>query len=464
MGLITEEVEVKWQRATCTHYKNLGYQFTKIGNIFKIKVEHLLNSSKVKVNVKCDCCGEELKNIQWGNYKKSIEKDEKYYCRKCASPQRIKNGQLTKLKNGKSFEEWIIDNNIQNVLDRWDFELNNNCKPNEINYGTKKKYYFKCPKGLHKSELKSINNFTNGYEGGMICNQCNSFAQWGLDNLGEDFLEKYWDWDKNNDLDINPWIISKSTDKPRVYIKCQNINKPYHGSYDVMPSVFTRGHRCPYCNSRKKVHPLDSLGKLLEDKGLLHLWSNKNKKSSYLYAPWGSQQVYWECPDGLHEDYFRSICNSNDANFRCPECKCSKGEEVISNYFINKGLIKITDEDYKILDNVFKLQYKYYIPQKKFDGLLGLGNGQLSYDFHIPYYNFLIEYDGEFHYIPIKKYKNEPIKFAEERLKKQQIHDQLKNKYCQNNNIKLLRIPYWEFDNIENILDNYFKNINIMNY
>ena len=31
--------------------------------------------------------------------------------------------------------------------------------------------------------------------------------------------------------------------------------------------------------------------------------------------------------------------------------------------------------------------------------------------------------------------------------------DEIKNKYCQENNIKLLRIPYWEFDNIENILE-----------
>ena len=30
----------------------------------------------------------------------------------------------------------------------------------------------------------------------------------------------------------------------------------------------------------------------------------------------------------------------------------------------------------------------------------------------------------------------------------------LKNEYCKNNDIELLRIPYYEFDNIENILEN----------
>ena len=31
--------------------------------------------------------------------------------------------------------------------------------------------------------------------------------------------------------------------------------------------------------------------------------------------------------------------------------------------------------------------------------------------------------------------------------------DTIKNIYCKNNNINLIRIPYWEYDNIENILN-----------
>ena len=32
------------------------------------------------------------------------------------------------------------------------------------------------------------------------------------------------------------------------------------------------------------------------------------------------------------------------------------------------------------------------------------------------------------------------------------INDGIKNEYCLNKGIKLIRIPYWEFKNIENIL------------
>ena len=38
------------------------------------------------------------------------------------------------------------------------------------------------------------------------------------------------------------------------------------------------------------------------------------------------------------------------------------------------------------------------------------------------------------------------------KLKKQQEHDKIKDNYCKDKNINLLRIPYWEFNNIENIL------------
>ena len=34
-------------------------------------------------------------------------------------------------------------------------------------------------------------------------------------------------------------------------------------------------------------------------------------------------------------------------------------------------------------------------------------------------------------------------------LKKTQLHDKIKNEYCKNNNIPLIRIPYWERDDME---------------
>ena len=52
----------------------------------------------------------------------------------------------------------------------------------------------------------------------------------------------------------------------------------------------------------------------------------------------------------------------------------------------------------------------------------------------------LVEFDGEFHYI----HKN----FLKYSLEEQQKRDQDKNEWCKKNNIPLVRIPYWERDNI----------------
>lgn len=47
---------------------------------------------------------------------------------------------------------------------------------------------------------------------------------------------------------------------------------------------------------------------------------------------------------------------------------------------------------------------------------------------------------------------------AQKNFEQLKIRDNIKNTYCKENNIKLLRIPYWEIDNIEQVLDKEFKN------
>lgn len=95
-----------------------------------------------------------------------------------------------------------------------------------------------------------------------------------------------------------------------------------------------------------------------------------------------------------------------------------------------------------------------YTKQKVYDNLVGVNDGLLSYDFYLPKYNLLIEYQGIQHEKPIDfsgKNKNVAI----EKFKKQKEHDKRKNNYAKQNNIDLLEIWYYDFDNIENILKNY---------
>lgn len=67
------------------------------------------------------------------------------------------------------------------------------------------------------------------------------------------------------------------------------------------------------------------------------------------------------------------------------------------------------------------------------------------FDFLLVNKNICIEYDGEQHYhVQFNKTLSE--------LENQHRIDDIKTKYCKDKNIKLIRIPYWDFKNIEDIL------------
>ena len=114
----------------------------------------------------------------------------------------------------------------------------------------------------------------------------------------------------------------------------------------------------------------------------------------------------------------------------CPRCNISKGEKRIIEYFENNNI--------------------EYIWQKLFNNLVGINGGSLSYDFYLPKYNLLIEYQGQYHDGTVSNQTD--FEFAI-----QQEHDKRKKEYAKENNIQLLEIWYWDFDNIEEILDKELK-------
>ena len=100
----------------------------------------------------------------------------------------------------------------------------------------------------------------------------------------------------------------------------------------------------------------------------------------------------------------------------CPKCKTSKGElEII--YFLES--------------NNIKYDYQLYIK-----GCKSKSGSKLFFDFYLPEHNICIEYDGEQHFQIIEKWG------GEEGLKIRKERDEIKNNFCKNNNIKLIRIRY----------------------
>jgi hypothetical protein len=132
-------------------------------------------------------------------------------------------------------------------------------------------------------------------------------------------------------------------------------------------------------------------------------------------------------------------------------CKCDCGNEIdISRQSLITGNTTscgclISKGENKIKD----ILTKYNIPfetQKTFDTCRFPDTNALArFDFYLPQFNLLVEYDGEqhFHY-----QVNSTTWNNKENFEKTQKHDAYKNQWCKQNNIKLKRIPYWDYDKI----------------
>lgn len=115
--------------------------------------------------------------------------------------------------------------------------------------------------------------------------------------------------------------------------------------------------------------------------------------------------------------------------FHCPKCKSSYGVRKISNYLEENG-IKFKRE-YTFKDCIYKRT--------------------LPFDFYLPDYNTCIEFDGGHHF---KSFENWG---GDEKFLLIRKRDEIKNNYCENNNILLLRISIKEQNNIDDILNNFFN-------
>lgn len=266
----------------------------------------------------------------------------------------------------------------------------------------------------------SVGGFING---GYRCPNCchkyeNSFAYHIESELGES-LEKYWDFEKNI---VNPYHISKGHNG-KVWIKCQE--KDYHGSYEIFCSSFIKGGRCGYCNSRGKVHPLDSFGYHNLDKVLS--WHPDNDISPFRVSRASGKRFNFICETCGH--VWRTSPHILSKGRWCPQCASSKGEKKVLRYLTKHNIIYIHDEPY-------------------FKDLLSDLDNPLRPDFILPEHKIWIEYDGEFHFKKIFKYdKHDELK----------NNDNRKDEYAKNNGWKLIRIPYTKFDEIEYILSNELK-------
>jgi hypothetical protein len=297
----------------------------------------------------------------------------------------------------------------------WHPTKNGNLTPYDVTCGSSKKVWWICEKG---HEWEASRNKGSG------CPQCSGRLPTKENNLlnSNPDLCKEWNYKKNikKPEEYTPYSTKK------VWWQCsKNIKHKWKAS--ILNRNFRRD-KCPYCSGRNASEDYNL--KIINPK-LCGEWDyNKNKKKPEEYTPGSNQKVWWKCRECRHE--WKATIHNRSNGRNCPECNLSKGELRIKDILIKFNIL--------------------YISQKEFDGLIGLGNGLLSYDFYLLDYNLLIEYQGIQH----EKFCRGLHKSKKD-FEKQREHDRHKKEYAYNNNIKLLEIWYWDYDNIEEILTNYLK-------
>lgn len=323
-----------------------------------------------------------------------------------------------KCKQCFSFGQWCIDNNRNDLLELWDYEKNDKS-PFEAAQKSGK-YYFKCEKGKHESEKHGLIHITSNNTK-ISCVHCNSFGEY----YGEDFLKKYWDYNKNV---ISPYDIEKSS-KKYIWIKCDNER---HGSYKITCNHYFSGKRCPYC-AHIKLHIDDSLGKLYPKS--FELWSDKNSMSPYDMFAHSGIKVYWKCENKKHRDYLRQVHKSVEAEFRCPCCVAEESSSVIQS----KTTSYLDSLPYTILhENNCTIIPKH--PET-------LRN--MPYDNEIKELKLIIEVNGiqhykesGFHNLQAKRRNTTPTIEFNRGVER----DLYKERYALKNGYHYLVLPYWDFD------------------
>ena len=227
---------------------------------------------------------------------------------------------------------------------------------------------------------------------------------------------------KEKHLDKYSYPTFKNYTNPNQIIE---ILCPEHGIFKQQIIHHTNGSGCEKCHDRSfnrkdlEYHvstiPL-SISKYFEYKDIFYKYGE-----SYL-------RLYCNRCNKEHEQ-ITYRCKNNDT---CPNCNGS--------YLESKGILEI--KEYLRNNNII------FEKEKTFKNCINPVSGyKLRFDIYIEHLDCCIEFDG------IQHYKETEFFGGMDRLEQSKYRDNLKTKYCEENNIKLIRIKYNKVREIKKILD-----------
>lgn len=185
---------------------------------------------------------------------------------------------------------------------------------------------------------------------------------------------------------------------------------------------------CPYCSGKKVLCGFNDFGTLYPD--LLEEWNYEKNVNvdPFNITSKSPKSVWWKCKKCGHE-WKTAIAHRTIEHTGCPICKnISRGEEQLAKEFDKRGIKYERQYTFDDCKNIFSLPFDFYLPD----------------------YDVLIEYDGRQHFEPVE------IFGGEKEFKKQQQRDKAKDDYCEKNHQVLFRISYKNLTKIDKIADKIF--------
>lgn len=195
--------------------------------------------------------------------------------------------------------------------------------------------------------------------------------------------------------------------------------------YKTADNIINNGHVCEYCG-----HERGARTRLVDEE----LFIQKCKELSLEYVGRtiinNNSHVLFICPRHVEKGIqCISWTNFKKCTKGCIHCNSSSGENKIRKELNNSGIV--------------------FEEQVTMDGCIS--KRSLRFDFFIPDLNLVIEYDGQQHFEPVD-FSGRGCEKALEVYNDTIMRDKIKNNYCKTHGIRLIRIPFTEYENIHNIL------------
>lgn len=129
----------------------------------------------------------------------------------------------------------------------------------------------------------------------------------------------------------------------------------------------------------------------------------------------------------------------NHSYWKC-KCRCGteriiRGSSLVQGQSNSCGCEKYSKGENKI-SSLLKINNISFAPQYIFNNCISPKGYSLFFDFYVNN-QYIIEYDGEQHFKSVEYFG------GNEEYQKRIIYDEIKNQWCKENNIPLIRIPYW---------------------